>query len=789
MINQFSSAQELIEKALLENKKLSFNHKSGYRTSSISGKDLHKKINSLMAMLKIKGVKKGDKIIILGYSSIEWITVYFACILSNITVVPLDVLTDKKLLEKIIKQVNAKAIFQSTRIDIPKIGKTKLFYLEELYETLTENADELPIEKAMPTDYLEIQYTSGTTGNPKGVILTHNNVFSAIKSSLDALRLRIHLRFLNILPLSHVFAQIMGLFLPLYYGYEVYFIDTAQPKKLITFIRNKRINAAIFVPGVLAALKKDLMDKCVLCSLGIQFRMIGVGGASLDIELERWWKRKLIFVLNGYGMTETSSVIAINSPFANKKGSVGRIAKGVEIKFSQDNEVLVKGENVTTGYYNEEEKTKNSFEDGWFKTGDVGELKNSFLYIKERKKDIIITSSGLKAYPIDIESCLNSIKSVKESCVIQRGNKIHAVLILNEKGSCEEIIKEANKKLLEHQKIASCSIWHEPQFPKTPTGKVKRFILEQSIDKEKIHSKFSYGNKVFETIHEVLNPNKMIKQKTKLVDLGMDSLKRIELISELEKNFDAEIDETRIDQNTSAADIEKIMNESRITRVKFRIWQTWNILGFMRKTLHFAVLFPIVRLFTKTEYNGMKNIFGIKEPVIFVSNHQSALDVPVIIRHLEMQFAVAASPEVVFGFGMSGMKKILRKMLGYYSSFSYNAYPFGTEIGTDTSLEFTGEMLDRNFSIILFPEGERTLDGKIHEFKPGIGFIVLNMQAPVVPIKLNGLFEVLPRSKIIPKFGKASVTFGKPIKFSGKQLARMTYQDVAKFLEQKVSEL
>lgn len=788
MIKHFSSVQELIQKSLLENKKLYFNHKIGYRTKSISGKDLYKKINSLRNLLKLNGIKKGDKIIILGYVSIEWIIVYFACILSNITAVPLDVQTDKNLLQKIFSQVNAKSIFQSNKINIQKLRKAKFFALEEL-DRLLGDAKELPIEKALPSDYLEIQYTSGTTGNPKGVILTHDNVFSAMKSALDALRLRIHLRFLNILPLSHVFAQIMGLFLPLYYGYEIYFIDSAQPKKLITFIRNKRINAAIFVPGILAALKKNLENKSVAGSLGIQFRLIGVGGAPLESELESWWRKKLIFVLNGYGMTETSSVIAMNTPFAYKKRSVGRIAKGVEIKLSQDNEVLVRGANVTSGYFNDDEKTKNSFEEDWFKTGDVGELKNGFLCIKERKKDIIITSSGLKAYPIDIESCLNSIKGVRESCVIQRGNKIHAVLILDEKRNCEEIIKEANKKLLEHQKIASCSTWNEPQFPKTPTGKVKKFLLEQSIGKEKSLPKFSYDGKVFEIIHETLNPSKRIRQKTKLVDLGMDSLKRIELISELEKNFDVEIDETQIDQNTVAGDIEKIMNESRIAKVKFRIWPTWHFIGLMRKALHFAVLFPIVRLFTKTEYKGMENIFRIKEPVIFVSNHQSALDVPVMIRHLKMQFAVAASPVVVFGIGVNGVKKIFRKMLGYFSSFSYNAYPFGAEIGTDTSLEFTGEMLDRNFSIILFPEGERTLDGKIHEFKPGIGFIVFNMEAAVVPVRIDALFEVLPRGKSIPKFGRTSVTFGKPLKFSENQLAKMTYDDVARFLEKEVREL
>ncbi|MEK6984655.1 MAG: AMP-binding protein [Nanoarchaeota archaeon] len=783
-----SSIQELVHSGLFHNRKLVFNHKQGYRTRTVKALKLLEKINSARLLFNKLGINKQDKIIILGNSSFEWVTVYFACILSNIIAVPLDIMTDKSLLQKICRQVKAKTIFQSRSISIS--SKAKTVYLEELFDTLEDfDSNNTPIEGASPNDIIELQYTSGTTGDPKGVILTHKNVFAAVKAATDAFGLRIHLRLLNILPLSHVFAQIIGIFLPVYYGYEIYFIDSVQPKKLISFIRNKRINAAIFVPGVLAAVRNSLEGKCIMCNLGFQFRLIGVGGAPLDAELEKWWKRKLIMVLNGYGMTETSSVISLNTPFSSRSGSVGKIAKSVRIKFGEGSEILVKGDNITQGYYDNKEKTKSSFESGWFKTGDIGEIKNGYLYLKDRKKDVIITENGLKVYPVDIEAILNSIKGVKESCVVQRKKKTHAVLILNENLKCEEIMNQANAKLLSHQKIANCSIWKDPQFPKTPTGKVKRFILLQQLEKsEKTAKKYVYENKIYGIVHQVLNPGNQVKQNSKLTDLGMDSLKRVELISELEKQFDVEIDETRIDQKTTASDLEELMKASKIVRVKFKTWPITHIVIFLRYIFQIAIFYLLIRIFTKTEYMGLDNL-TVNGPVILVSNHQSALDVPVIARHLNIPYAVAAHPEVVFGIGVGGFQKALRKFLGCCSAFAFNAFPFGAAIGTDTSLELTGEMLDRGFSIILFPEGERTVDGKIHEFKPGIGYIIANLDADVIPVKIDGLFDVLPRGKFVPKFGKTSVIFGAPVKFNKKQLEKMTYDDISKIIEQKVKSL
>jgi len=697
-----TSIQGLIKSSLCSNSSVFFHNKRGYRTETISGSDLYKKISALRVILAKRGIKKGEKIIIVGHSSVEWVAVYFSCILSGFVVVPLDIMTDKKLFQKIQDQVKPKAVFQNSAINLTVNKKVNNFNLKNLDAIIKDVAPEdMHIEDVDPEDILEIQYTSGTTGEPKGVILTHKNISSAVNTAVSAVNLKFHLRFLNILPLSHVFSQIMGIFLPLHFGFEVFFLDTVQPRKIISFIRIKRIHGAIFVPGVLAALKKDLEGKCVHCSLGIQFRLIGVGGASLDKELEKWWKRKMIFVLQGYGLTETSSVVAVNKPFKSKTGSAGKIVDDIEVKINDDGEILVKGDNVTIGYYQNEIKTKESFENGWFKTGDIGYIKNRYLYIKERKKDIIVTPSGLKAYPVDIESILNSIKGVRESCVIEKDKKIHVVMILNENSNAAEIIRNANNRLMSHQKISTYTVWPENEFPKTPIGKVRKFILLQTInDIDALASrKIIYEDNLLNAIHHVLKPNKKITKSSRLVDLGMDSLKRVELISELENVFEVEIDEVQINQSTTPSDLARILKEKRAERVKFRFWPMNSIVRAFSSIYKKLLLYPLIRIFTNTEYLGVENLDFIKEPVIFVSNHQSALDVPLITKKIESKVAVAADAEVVFGIGTKKFaEKILRKILGCYSAFAYNAYPFGATIGTDASLEFTGEILDRNYS-------------------------------------------------------------------------------------------
>ncbi len=786
MPKEISSIQHLIDEFLFKNRnKVVISHKKGYRTNSITGKDLQEKINKIRTIFRNQKIVKGDKIIVLGSPSIDWVAVYYACILSGVIAVPLDVLSDKNLVRKIQQQVKAKAMFQDRGLASIKL---KTYYLNELDAVLQSIRPEiLPKADVQSGDIFEIQYTSGTTGEPKGVILTHQNMTAGLNASLFIIPFAVHLRHLNLLPLSHIFGQMHGLFLPMYFSWHVFFLDTIQPKKIVSFIKNKKINSTILVPGILAALRKELEGKSLLFNLGIQFRIIGVGGASLDPELEKWWKQNGMFVVQGYGLTETASIISANSMLSTRTGSVGRISKDVSIQFGPDDEILVAGNNITSGYYKNQKKTQESFDNNWFKTGDVGFIKHGRLYLKERKKDVIVTETGLKAYPVDIETILNKINGMKESCVIEKDKKIHAVLILNKKIDPSEIIKKANEQLLSHQKISSFSIWPEPDFPKTPTDKIKKYIVQQEIGKVK-GKEYKYENVLYSIIHDVLKPHQKITEDKKLVDLGMDSLKRVELLSELEKQFGVEIDEVKLDQHVTVAALENLMKEKAIHKIKFRTWPMDPFVRAIQKISQKLLWYPIIRIFTKTEYRGLEHLRDVPLPVIVATNHQSYWDPAIVAKKFQFKGAVAAHPEVVYGIGTKNIfLRAFRRSAGFLASFFFNAYPFGENIGTDTSLEFTGELLDRGYSIGIAPEGTRTLDGEIHKFRPGIGYLAVTMNVPVIPGRIRGMFYVLPRGRIIPRFGKSSVTFGKPIMpetFKG-----MSYIEATKLIEKKVKEL
>jgi len=661
----------------------------------------------------------------------------------------------------------------------------KIFYFDEMDKTLekikAENIERVDVKQ---DDILEIMYTSGTTGEPKGVILTHDNVLAGVNSTVKSVPLNLKLKMLNLLPLSHIFGQIEGIFLPLYFSYQTYFLDTIQPRRIVNFIRNKRINLAIVVPGILAALRKELKGKLFTLYLGPQFRMFGVGGATLDPELERWWKRRLIKVVQGYGLTETASIVSVNRLLWTKTGSVGRVSEGVEVKIKDDGEILVKGRNVMPGYYKNEAKTKLAFEEDWFKTGDVGEIKSGYLYIRDRKKDIIITESGLNVYPVDIENILNNIDEVKESCIIERSGRIHAVLMLNKEIDPSIIIEKANKKLLTHQKISSHSIWTDKDFPRSSTGKIKKYVVREEISKTK-GKEYSYEDKLYSLINIVLRPGKEISKDTKLSDIGMDSLRRIELISQIEKEFGVDIDEAKLDQNAKVSDVERLMEESVVQRAYFESWQLNPIVKALRFLYQKAFYYLIMWPFSRTVYYGLENIRHLKKPVIFVSNHESAWDVHIIINKLGSKIATAAGADILYGIGNGHpLLKLYKKMQGFYVTTFYNCYPFGASIGTSTSLDLTGEFLDKGQSILIFPEGARTLDGSIQNFLPGVGYMAQYMDVPIVPVKIKGLLKILPIDHFIPKFGKCFVVFGKPI-----NTKNMSYIEATKLIEKKVKEL
>jgi len=718
---------------------IAFLERVGYRTYSTTYQELKKRMLKTETYLKTKNVKKGDKVLIQAPNSVNYVVLMLACLRLGIIVIPLDIYTSKKLRKKITKEVKPKLVF----LDLTNI--------EKLTKNLPENK---VIPKTSKNDIAEIIYTSGTTDVPKGVTLTHENIYSNVKAIKDVFFLK--LKTISVLPLSHMFEQCCGLFLQLSNKSTIFYPNSSRYSDIIDLIRYKKINAIITVPGILDGLKKaiELREKSLRKLLGFQFKIIGVGGASLPKELEDWWRKKVL-LLQGYGLTETSPLVTINLPFKKRKYSVGKPIKNVELRI-KNNEIQVKGPNVMQGYYKKPEKTKEVFDNEWFKTGDLGEIKKGFLYFKDREKDIIVSEAGLNIYPQDIEKELN--KYVKESCVIEK-NGVHAVLITEKKP--KKIIEKVNKKLEQHQKITSFSVWHG-NFPKTPTGKIKKFEITKNVEQPLYKDK----NPLHVLLLSSLKTN--IKDNISLTSLGMDSLKRMEILALIEEKYGIELNEQDLNEKTTSKDLENLIKEAKkISYYNFKLPK----LNFLGRTIAFIIihLFCRIKCMKKTTFKG-----------IIVANHVSALDVPVLSSCIKTKYAVATLPYVL---GINN-KKIKWKLIGFFLKHLLATYPFGSEVGLENSLRFTGHLLDKGFSIIVFPEGERTKNGEIHSFKEGVGLLALNMDSEILPVKTSGLFKILPRNKIIPKFGKVIVKIGKPFK-----LKELSYFKATKLIEKKVLSL
>ncbi len=742
--------------------------KEGYRTRTLTGKELEEKVHSIRFFFQQKHLQKGDKVIFFAKNSLEWIAAYFACILSGIVAVPLDVFSNKEFVQKVRKQTQAKMILDD---EVLKKFAAISFSASEKKISLQQK---IPPARVHSSNLLQLLYTSGTTGEPKGVMLSYENMSSAIETAQKYVP-KLPLRFLHALPLSHIFGQTYALFVALLNGQKLFFSDTLLPREIISFIKRKNIHGAYFVPGQLQALRRALERRWLKKELGWQFFLIGVGGASLDPEQESWWKRHLILVVQGYGLTETTGVVSIN-PLLGKVGSAGRIIPKIEVRLAEDKEILVKGKNVTSGYFQNPQKTTESFVGNWFKTGDVGELKKNYLFIKERKKDMIVLPNGLNIYPSDIEKALNRLPEVRESCVLEKNKKIHAVFLLHKKISPEKLIQEANKRLSSSQRITSYSLWKGREFPKTPTGKIKKFVVLQELEKPK---KYAYATELLQLIAEVLEPQQKITLKSTLGDLGMDSLKRVELVAALENAYSVELPEEAVHTKMCVQQLESLLKESHPVVKAFTSWQLSVPAKTIRWLGQWLIAYPFLSLFTRPKYAGMENIpQGL---VVFAANHQSAWDGALAIKKAKRKIAIPAAATTVFGMGT---KNPWKKFTGVMAKLFFNAYPFGETIGTWASLTFTGEFLDRGYSILIFPEGARTLDGKIHHFQRGVGYLATQMNVPIVPVKIEGLYEVLPRGRIIPKFGRSTITFGKPL-----YLEHLSYVQATKKIEEMVKKL
>lgn len=692
-----------------------FAQRRGLRTIRCSYQRLLSEARRFARELEARHIRQGERVLLCGDNSLEWVTAFWGCCLRGAVVVPLDKGSSPEFVVTVARQTEPKIMLADRDVPAAEHLRIPVLRLEGLSQQIARH-DSAPytVEGIHEETVVEIIYTSGTTSDPKGVVLTHRNLLAnllplepEIEKYIKWERFFHPIRFLNLVPLSHVFGQFMGLFVPQLLGGEVHFQKSFNPSKIVRAIKRNRISVIVVVPRVVDALRewverdyaargqKEQLHKQLSALEGKNFlrqwwkfrrlhRRFGwkfwafvSGGARLDEQTEIFWRRLGFAVLQGYGMTETAALISINHPFKMSHGSIGKLMPSYEVKLDENGEIIVRGASVSPGYWTAEGRVK-ARADGWLHTGDIGQIDaNGNLFFKGRQKDVIVTASGLNIYPQDLEAALNAQPEVRSSCVIavesRYGSEPLAVIIPRDRSAnLEAAIERANAQLTEHQKVRRWFVWTEPDFPRTATHKaLKREIaakirLEQEREKDKanrgtLSSESSKDTSVAPTVlaSEIARisggATAQLSVSDRLADLQLDSLGRVELLSALEDRYQIALDEEMFSASTTIGDVEKIVRgeiqEQSVARYPYPKWTRWHVIKLIRIVLFYTIILPITRGMSRMRVEGRVRLKDLAGPVLFVANHVTAGDHALILAglpvHLRRRLVIAMEGEVL----------------------------------------------------------------------------------------------------------------------------------------------
>lgn len=416
---------------------------------------------------------------------------------------------------------------------------------------------------------------------------------------------------------------------------------------------------------------------------------------------------------------------------------------------------------------------------------------------------MILTASGMNVYPEDIEAELSRTPGVKEACVLgmeQEGQTvIHAVLLLDENpGDAKTIIDAANANLADHQKVQAFTVWDQPDFPRTTTTKVQRRFVKEALQKkigEKTEAEEALPTKspLYAIISSVskISPRELKPTSTLGLDLKMDSLSRVELVGIIEEELQVELDETHVTDRTTIADLEELIaSQEKAVRSSVKHWPLTPWAVFIRRLLQSVFIRPLARYYIKLRVMGKEKFDGLDKPFLLIANHISHLDAIVLTLalpwHVRKRLAVAAAADAFEEWDSSNFS--LKERLGHrivtpLAELGLNIFPFQRYAGIKKSLEYAGNLMDKGWSVMIFPEGKLSQDGRVKDFKTGVGLLVKELDVQVIPSKIIGVYEIMDYRFHWPrKHGEVTIRFGDPISFAPDD----TYEGIAKRLEHEV---
>ena len=787
-----------------------------FRTRTWRYRDLATMVPRVARVLSDAGVGPGDRVIVWAVNRPEWGIAFFSLAHLGAVSVPLDVRHTVDFGRKIVGQTEAKLVIASrqTEASARELG-LPIVFVESLPD-LGRRAK--PIEAANVTGetLAEIVFTSGTTGEPKGAMLSHGNLMASATAMTEVLSFGARDRLLSVLPLSHLYEQVLGFMAPLTVGASIVYPVSRQPSVLIRTFRDFRVSVLLIVPQGLKLLDaaierrvdqagrrqvferlhriarrsphfvRRLLFRSVLSQFGGRLHTIGVGASALDVDVAKRWTEMGIDILQGYGATEMGPLVSFTRPERNVLGTVGEPIPGVEVRIADDGEILARGPGRFAGYWKNSEATAAAIDaDGWYHTGDLGAITNDgMLTFRGRKKDMLALPDGQKVYAEDVEAILKEDARVKEAAIVGwplgSGLKVHAVLLLGDAAEEEAVVRDANAKLAPHQQIRGSTPWPDDDLPRTHTLKVRKpDILARLEDLERpasapipaAASKLQQApldlaiDPITVIVAGLAGREAVVVEKTARLstDLDLDSLQRVELLGIIEEETGVFVDDDQLQPDTTVGELIALVEAARDAKRTIGAWR-WPLSPFVRAFgigIQTLLIYPFVHVFYRVRVTGMERLREEDGPYLLTPNHCLHLDNGIILSRLPLgirwKLAVAAAADTIYD----------NPLQGALASVVANAFPLQREGGVRKSLELLGSRMDKGFNILIYPEGKLTLGGPLQPFKAGAGLIAVEGGSPIVPVKLKINRMSIIDSRRLPSAlrGDVELVIGEPIWF------------------------
>ena len=762
--------------------------------------------------------QRGERVAILAANTPEWAVALYAIWNIHAIAVPIDFMSTPEEIAYILDDCTPVAVWcddgtaeklkQAIELmsgNAPSV--LNLSILKSLKETEI-NGD--GIGESGDDETALIIYTSGTTGNPKGVMLTFGNILA--NTTACSVQTRVYIsddRVLVVLPIHHAYPLIGSLVLPISIGATSVFAEEMNANAILSALQDHQCTFIIGVPRLLELFRNSIMSKinasfvakllyriCSACrslalsrlifgkvqrTFGGHIRYISCGGAAADPQVTHDFYTFGFEVLEGYGMTETAPMISFTPPLHPKFGSPGKPIPCNTVKISDSGEVLVRGTNVMKGYYNRPEETAQVLDsEGWLHTGDVGYIDDDgYLFLTGRSKELIILGNGKNINPSELEQHLMELDKglCSECAVTDDGRQLVAIVVpdmkaISEKGIVniretvmDQLIEPYNELEPSYKRIGRLELWNNP-LPRTRLGKLRRHIIRKQLEEN--------GQPTSSTDTEVAPlPNteeyrlvckcleslagRSVKPDEHFeLELGLDSLAKMTLLSSLGRDLNREIPVAMLAQHPTARSLAEALaampsnqTESAKPAEPIVLPKTACTHGIYRHV--FSLL---LHSFSKIVIEGQDNI--PQGACLFAPNHQSFLD--------PFYLASAMDGDRYRNTFFYTISKFING--GQVAKFAKRHNMVAMEINGDIrqSLALLQKALEEGKSVVVFPEGTRSMDGSMGEFKTSFAQLALDVHTPIVPVAIDGAFDVLPRNKRMPSFGKmVSIRFLPPI--------------------------